>query len=387
MKRVSPSAALVVVAGLIAAVAGGCSFGSPEPAKRSTSPRGDAPLQEIDTKGVTRKDADRDMRDLANGMALFAREDPASWERGRSEIESLQCQAIVPDWVRECLRDASDAGERGRAARERLGRGGQTAVVLRGLDSPKYEDWDTARQACTAMGPESTEALVHALVRKFSLSQSIQGERARAQLVLVGGPAVPFLGAYIEGSSGAGVKEQCALALAYMRGVGDAELMRVARSDDEAVRRSVAMALGMSGTPQALEGCARIARSDPSWKVRAEAVKSLGKTRLPQTASPVAACLRDEDPYVRRTAVEALAAYNCTEAVVALRDASRDPDSEVSALAAKSLDRVLRTLVAMLRAKDPQIAAAAAQSLRAGTGQRLGSDPRSWEDWLRTHPR
>ncbi len=382
--RVSRNAAWVVVAGLVAAVAGGCSFGSSEPSKRSSNPKADEP---IETNGATRRDADRDIHDLADAMALFAKDDPAAWNRGQREIESLQCQAIVPDWVHQCLRDASDAGARGHAARERLGRGGQTAIVLRRLDSPKYEDWDTARLACTAMGPDSTYALVDALVRKFSLSQAGQGERARAQLALIGEPAVPILGAYIEGSSGAGVKEQCALALAYMRGVGDAELLRVAQNSDDAVRRSVAMALGMSGTPQALQGCERIARTDSSWKVRAEAVKSLGKTRLPQTASALAACLHDEDPFVRRSAVEALGGYNCTEAVVALRDASRDPDSEVSAIAAKAFDRVLRTLVSMLRAKDRKIAAAAAQSLRDGTGQSLGSDPRSWEEYLRTHPR
>lgn len=372
-----------LVAALLAAFAVGCSFGStPDRAGGSRKP---GEIRPSDTIGIDRKQADRDMRDMVDAMALFAKDDPRAWERARETIESLPSQAIVPDWVRECLRDMN-SGDRRRAemARGRLGLAGQTGVVLRKLDSGNIEDWDVARQACMAMGQEPTYSLVHALVRKFTLPFASQWEMARAQLVLVGAPAAPLLGGYIEASSGAGLKEQCALALAYMRGAGDEELVRLTNNNDEAVRKAAAIGLGMSGTPRAIQACTRLIRSDPSWRVRAEAVKSLGKSRLPETADAVASGLKDEDEFVRRQAAEALGSYNCMEAVVALRDASRDPDEQVSAIAAKSLDRVLRTLIAMLRAKDPEIRSAAANSLRVGTGQKLGADARAWENWMRS---
>ncbi|GEM_PF-6488780 len=371
----------LLAAGLVAGLVVGCSFGStPERTKRP-APENEA-LRPSDTIGIDRKQADRDMHDLVDAMALYAKKDPREWDRARDEIESLPSQAIIPAWIHECVREVASGGGRATAARERLGLAGQTGVVLRRLDSESVEDWDIARQACMAMGKEPTFALVQALVRKFSLPFASHWEMARAQLVLVGEPAVPPLGAYIEGSSGKGLKEQCALALAYMRGAGDEELVRLTGSGDEAVRRAAALGLGMSGTPRAIQASGRLIRSDPSWGVRAEAVKGLGKSRLPETVDVVASALGDEDAYVRRQAAEALGSYNCIEAVSALRDAARDPDSEVSAIAAQSLDRVLHTLIAMLRAKDLGIRTTAAQALRVGTGQKLGNDARAWENWM-----
>lgn len=370
----------LALAGLLAALATGCNFGStPERTRPSAEAKRD--LAPSDTVGIDRKRADLDMKEMVDALALFAKDDPREWARAREEIESLPSQAIVPDWVREGVRDVAAGGARGEAARERLGRAGQTGVVLRKLDSENVEDWETARQVCVAMGKEPTYALVQALVRKFSLPFASHWEMARAQLVLVGAPAAPLLGAYIEGSSGAGLKEQCAVTLAYMREAGDEELVRLTGSGDEAVRRAAAMGLGMSGTPRAIQACTRLSRSDPAWGVRAEAVKALGKTRLPETADAVASALGDEDEFVRRQAAEALGTYNCVEAVVALRNAARDPDEQVSAIATRSLDRVLHTLIAMLRAKDPGIRSTAANALRVGTGQKLGGDVRAWENW------
>lgn len=370
----------LLVGGLLASLVVGCNFGStPERAKPPEKENG--LLRRSDVEGIDRKQADRDMRELVDAMALFARDDPREWNRAREVIESLPSQAIVPDWVRQSLAEVRAGGHRAEAARKRLGLAGQTGVVLRKLDSDRIEDWDVARQACMAMGEEPTFALVQALVRKFSLPFARQWEMARAQLVLVGRPAVPILGAYIEGSSGAGIKEQCALALGYMHGAGEEELVRLTASGDPAVRRAAAIGLGMSGTPRAIQTCSRLIRSDTEWSVRAAAVKALGKSRLPETADAVASGLADTDPFVRRQAAESLANYNCVEAVVALRDAARDPDSEVSAIAARSLDRVLRTLITMLRARDPEIRSAAAQALRIGTGQKLGNDARVWENW------
>ncbi len=278
----------LLVAGLLAALAVGCNFG-PTPEKKDRPAKAEEALSAADLDGIDRKQADRDMRVIVDAMALFAKDDPGEWDRGRAKIESVRSQVIVPAWVRECLRDMESGDDRrAEAARQRLGLAGQTGVILRKLDTEDIEDWDVARQACMAMGKEPTYALVQALVRKFSLQFAPHWEMARAQLVLVGPPAVPLLGAYIEGSSGAGLKEQCALALAYMRGAGDEELIRLSGHGEEAVRRAAAIGLGMSGTPRAIQGCTTLLRSDPSWRVRAEAVKALGRSRLPETADAVA---------------------------------------------------------------------------------------------------
>lgn len=100
-------------------------------------------------------------------------------------------------------------------------------------------------------------------------------------------------------------------------------------------------ALATRTSPVAIELLAGSLASDPFWGVRAEAAKSLGKTRSSAALRPLVAALADGDSRVRRGAAEGLATLKNREAVPALLRALGDDASYYArGEAAKALGQI-----------------------------------------------
>ena len=147
------------------------------------------------------------------------------------------------------------------------------------------------------------------------------------------------------------------------------ELLRLARSGDDAIRAAAIQALGDWPVPEARDAV-RAGLDDPAPGVRAEAVMALARNpgqdvdlvvaaldspdcrvaaaaaaamadlRAAQGLPRLATALRGGSCLERRSAAEGLAGYRDTESASALRSAMDDPDRRVRQAAADSLAQV-----------------------------------------------
>jgi uncharacterized protein (TIGR02996 family) len=122
------------------------------------------------------------------------------------------------------------------------------------------------------------------------------------------------------------------------------EVALLLRDPDNNVREAAINALRVTGDPAAVPHLRRAAAGDAEGWVRGKAVEALGQTgdTSEATVAPILAHLRDENPYQRRTAIEALAALRPDGAAVrqALRLSSKDTDSVVRRRATALLKRL-----------------------------------------------
>ena len=118
---------------------------------------------------------------------------------------------------------------------------------------------------------------------------------------------------------------------------------KAASAREELTRRNVAAALGRSRNRVALATLGRLARKDPSAKVRADALDALWEFKKDDDAYAIARdCAGDADPYVRAAAVEAAGRIGADAAADLVRRALDDADEGVRCVARRELRFVAR---------------------------------------------
>ncbi|MCG3135587.1 MAG: hypothetical protein HMLKMBBP_03305 [Planctomycetes bacterium] len=191
-----------------------------------------------------------------------------------------------------------------------------------------------------------------------------------------------------------------------------------AKSKDEIVRSNVAVALGRTKSPDALPHLERLARKDPSARVRIDAFDALWEFKKDPAALAIcAAGAADAEPEVRAAAIEAAGRVGGDPAGDVVRGALADKDEGVRAVARMELrfvarDEALATITEA--AKDPswrvraqvvddaswmkeapaidalvalvadpvlRVSSAAHRHLRDLTGKELGRDAEIWKAW------
>jgi HEAT repeat protein len=117
------------------------------------------------------------------------------------------------------------------------------------------------------------------------------------------------------------------------------------------------------------------AQKEGSSEARIEAIVHLGESRDPRAVYPLIECCRDEDPSIRRCAIEALGKIGSGRAVDVLvehlDDTNEDPDIRLGAVAALASIRSEHACQE-LRSRcadpglDPAIQAAIAEAIKKG---------------------
>ncbi len=127
-----------------------------------------------------------------------------------------------------------------------------------------------------------------------------------------------------------------------------AELKEQLKLDPDPISRiyaAEALAVGPKkngGNLEAVKALAEALKQDPFWGVRLEVAKNLGKIKLDQAFDALVEGLKDENPWVRRSVVEALGTIKTAESYKALKPIVEkgDPSYYVEAAANKAIGSI-----------------------------------------------
>lgn len=111
----------------------------------------------------------------------------------------------------------------------------------------------------------------------------------------------------------------------------------LADGEDLRFRKTAAWALGETESPEAVAALRRALDAVEERRVRKRIVKALGETRHPAAVPALEATLEASEPWMRRTALEALVENDSEEAQGALARALRSDDARLRATAARAL--------------------------------------------------
>ncbi|MFJ7158417.1 fumarate reductase/succinate dehydrogenase flavoprotein subunit [Streptomyces sp. NPDC101118] len=162
------------------------------------------------------------------------------------------------------------------------------------------------------------------------------GVRIEAVRALVSADAVAELAA-AAGDRAREVRVAVARGLAAVRSPEPAPLAPLLADADPLVRGAALAALARTGCPDPYSVTATAALADPAWQVRAGAATALGAAAPDAAVPPLTAALEDANADVRKAAVLALLAHGTHEAArAALATATKDPDADVRAYAARA---------------------------------------------------
>jgi HEAT repeat protein len=268
---------------------------------------------------------------------------------------------------------ASDGGTRSTG-------GGDSTVASFEQDTQKFmEDglhqfsdrdpaWPQTRARWLALGERESTFLVTtmfaALLRAQKLSAPDLVERARHELVLIGAPAVPFLGEVLTAGHAYTVydaveevdkdvsvddsaRTEAADILALIGSPAAPELARAAQGAETKSGRSCALkALGNMGERGAATAADTLVgwASNPDWVLRVEAIHGLRGFSDARTRQTLIAALADSESLVREKAADALVVRRETGAVAALRRASSNARSAGRLLEARHFDTAARRI-------------------------------------------
>lgn len=234
--------------------------------------------------------------------------------------------------------------------------------------SRKDPAWPTTRARWLAMGERESTLLVTmmfaALLRSQKLAAPDLVERARHELVLIGAPAVPFLGDVLEAGRAYSVydsveevtkdvpvddsaRSEAADILGLIGAPAAPELARVAQgAQTKSGRRFALKALGNMGDRGGATASAALMRyaADADWVLRVEAVHGLRGFSDARTRQTLIGALADSESLVREKAANALVVRRETGAVSALRRASADARSAGRLLEARQMDLAARRI-------------------------------------------
>lgn len=280
--------------------------------------------------------------------------------------DSTRRQILLPilphaggvDEVVRCL-DDPDGAVRALAcdALARIGDASAVPVLFEQLGDPNPRVVQAAIAAIQSLGSEDTEALAIGAARSPLPSARRAGLRVLSYFGCDGAIEV-FDGARTDAD--ARVRDVAITGLALLNHPrARALLLETARSPEERDRIAAMRGLGQSAPdPDVLGTLAAGLRDEQPW-VRYYACQALGKLRANDASSEIAALLGDPAGQVRVAAVEALSHLEGALALEALRTAaaSDEPDMQRAALVGLGLTRNVSSLPAIIAAcSDPSAA-------------------------------
>ncbi|MBX3462362.1 MAG: HEAT repeat domain-containing protein [Planctomycetes bacterium] len=158
------------------------------------------------------------------------------------------------------------------------------------------------------------------LLRAATGADDALEERARAEIVALGTAAVPTL---VEDLLSHGQPQPRQFGVELLAAIGAPAVPAVrglAASADPRQRRAAGRALGAIGAAGDVLPLLRRLAADPDFAVRADALREIHDGGAPARALLVEQLQRDADPFVRRTAAEALARFPGATSATALID-------------------------------------------------------------------
>ncbi len=204
-------------------------------------------------------------------------------------------------------------------------------------------------------------------LKKIAAGSSDAAERKQAIYVLAQAAPNEAADALAKGLQDADPSVRAAAAAACGRTGAEellADLAAALADKDESVRREALYSLVELGESRAggkhLSDllAADLAHAKPS--VRAKAADLLGERRWPRTDALAKLLSGDDTPWVRASAAAALGKLKARAAADALAAALDDDSARVQNAAKAALEQI--------------------------TGQKLGTDPAAWRDWLSANP-
>ena len=337
----------------------GCAWESNDPAAR--------PAVKVDPAGknaATAADLARDAHDIPQFLCLFGRSNPAAWAQARKSLRDIGTPMVHPDTMKLVDRTESpDAAEADRARRA-LARLGAILEQLALLDRRSdAETWDQVRDTLVQMGPDAKEQYMFYLLRKLGRGNADQLDRTRRALVELGPYALPYLKTFLASDKArVSARTQALMTMLQMGPKARADVDVCAASPDAGLRYCAATAL--QGDPDRAHAVPLLLQlsGDAGWATRAEALIGLGRMGDARAVSAVTGALSDSDAFVRTKAVESLGRLGATGAVPRIIALMNDPSATA------------------------EFRETAADTLHRLTGQRLGTNPGAWHEWL-TRPR
>jgi HEAT repeat protein len=312
------------------------------------------PFAALGRRPSTLRDLEALERLLEDRRRRLAPDAPA--DEVRALYESYDQLGIVEKYVRR-LQHGRSWVERAFAARF-LGEIGSARAVLpliEVLRNTREEDRDVRLAAGRALGHIRDPRALEPLLQSLSAPESWLPARLAEVIVQFGDLAFEPLVEQLERAEEAAARAWAAEILGDL-GNSKAVPMLVACLADlsDQVRARAASALGKLRDRRPVPDLIQVMLSDPVPYVRIQVVRALGAIGDPRALHHLVDALKDGEWWVRIRVVEALEQLG-EQAVEPLYLALEDPDSEVRARAAVTLERlgVLDTLIERLAEVDP----------------------------------
>lgn len=162
-------------------------------------------------------------------------------------------------------------------------------------------------------------------------------------------------------------------------------LIKSLNDDEQMVRSNAIWALGNIGDPKATEPLLKIL-NNPNYKERGFAAGALVQIEGKKAIGPLIGVLKGKDLDLRRSASIALSTIRGEHLIEPLLEVLQEEDPEikwrVASILGKTRDtRAIEPLINLLKDKDSRVQESAAKGLAELTGQNLGIDYHSWENW------
>lgn len=331
-----------------------------------------------DPNKMTPKQTREIMKGLADLMQGFRSDNPSRWREIENQLNTFR-EDMVPDLVRQRVRDAQEQGPAGQEARKRLVRWGKLKSMALELPSRDLGKWDEVRRNMLAEGPAGRNMFVYHM-KQFLGTPSTNRRLAAEQLAKCGKGVVDAawqrmiaLARRAEKATRQG--RTMPGAMVRIRGLaqvqvnaGQWERIRQALQHNQ-VRVRLAMANALTVTdniPRASKLLGHVIEQDQQSTVRGAAVNTLGVfDQKQEPIEPLARALRDPNKEIAQSAAEALRGFHDHESLVL-----------------QVLIRALQDLTEKTDARQHrQIIYSTLQDV--GDTEEVANSPEAWLDWYR----
>ncbi len=318
------------------------------------------------------------IKSLADLMKKFRSDTPAEWRRIANQLNTFR-EDMVPDVVRQRVREAQKRGTRGKQARKKLVKWGQLKSTVLQLPSRDLEKWDEVRRKMIKAGPEGRNMFVYHMVQ-FLGTPSTNRRLAAEQIALCGEEVVSEAWdrmLNLADRARKATKQQKTLpgAMVRLRGLAQVQVhagqwQRIRRAlQHDRVRIRLAMANALTETDdiaRASKLLGQVIEQDEVAHVRGAAVNTLGVfDQQKEPIKPLARALRDPNEKIAESAAEALKGFHDHESLVL-----------------KALIRALQDLEGKSNARGHrQILYSTLQEV--GDTTQVANSPGAWLDWYR----
>lgn len=285
-------------------------------------------------KSLVPTDRERErMVEFYHEMLLqFGSEDPENWQEAAEEIKQFEPMEFVRSEIVTLAQTGTNQTPEGERARNELVRIGRILSELHRLPSKDQEVWDEVRENVLAIEGPTKDLLVERLLIFLSRPREFQ-HLAANQMIKLGDDVIEDAWEYLnqtgqnvyEADQQAGEGQVQARFQNVFRGIilvllqaQRYELLREAANHKSSrVRLALAYTLSRAEShPTVYDILGDLARNDPSFEVRGEAVSTLGTLEGHEAIDHLEAALKDEHDGVELAAIRQLREFRAYSDIV-----------------------------------------------------------------------